>query len=44
LEWLVLSQQFPKAEAEALWKLRRKRGGIGGVIVLPDNAKLPPEG
>jgi hypothetical protein len=44
LEWLVLSQTFPKDEAEALWNLRRKRGGVGGVTVLPDDAKLPPEG
>mgnify|MGYP000031032521 FL=1 len=44
LEWLVLCQKFPTAEAEALWKLRRRRGGLGGVIVLSDDAKLPPEG
>lgn len=44
LEWLVLCQKFPAAEAEALWKLRRRRGGLGGVIVLSDDAKLPPEG
>ena len=44
LEWLVLSQKFSPADAEALWKLRRRRGGLGGVIVLPDNAVLPPEG
>ena len=44
LEWLVLSQKFSAADAEALWKLRRRRGGLGGVIVLPDNAVLPPEG
>lgn len=44
LEWLVLSQKFSPPEAEALWKLRRKRGGLGGVIVLPDDAVLPPEG
>jgi hypothetical protein len=44
LEWLVLSQKFSQPEAEALWKLRRRRGGLGGVVLLPENAKLPPEG
>lgn len=44
LEWLVLSQQYAPSEAEALWKLRRRRGGRGGVVVLPDDAVLPPEG
>lgn len=44
LEWLVLSQTFSPSEAEALLKLRRRRGGLGGVVVLPDNAELPPEG
>jgi hypothetical protein len=44
LEWLVLSQRFEPSEAEALWKLRRRRGGRGGVVVLPDDAVLPPEG
>lgn len=44
LEWLVLSQKYDQPEAEALWKLRRRRGGRGGVVVLPDDALLPPEG
>jgi hypothetical protein len=44
LEWLVLSQHYEKSEAEALWRLRRRRGGRGGVVVLPDDAVLPPEG
>lgn len=44
LEWLVLSQKFHHAEAEELWKLRRRRGGLGGVVVLADHAKMPPEG
>lgn len=45
LEWLVLSQKFEQPEAESLWKLRRRRGGRGGVVVvLPDNAVLPSEG
>ena len=44
VEWLILCQQFSKDEAASLLKLRRKRGGRGGVVVLPDNAVLPPEG
>lgn len=44
LEWLVLSQRFAQDEAEALLRLRRQRGGRGGVHVLPDDAELPPEG
>ena len=44
LEWLVLSQKFTPAEAASLWKLRRRRGGLGGVVVLPDDAVMPPEG
>ena len=44
LEWLVLCQKFQAAEAAALWRLRRRRGGVGGVFVLPDGAELPPEG
>lgn len=42
VEWLILSQKFERAEAEALWRLRRRRGGLGGVYVLPDDANLPP--
>lgn len=44
LEWLVLSQRFSAPEAEALLRLRRQRGGRGGVHILPDDAELPPEG
>jgi len=44
LEWIVLSQQFSAPEAAALLKMRRQRGGRGGVVVVPDHAKLPPEG
>jgi hypothetical protein len=43
LEWLVLSQQFSAPEAESLWKLRRKRGGLGGVIVIPDHIEIDVE-
>lgn len=44
LEWLILCQRFGAAEATALWNLRRRRGGLGGVIVVPDDFALPPEG
>lgn len=44
LEWLVLCQRFSATEAVALLGQRRKRGGRGGVHVLPDDAELPPEG
>lgn len=44
LEWIVLSQQFPASEAASLLKLRRQRGGQGGVVVVPDDFELPPEG
>jgi hypothetical protein len=44
LEWIVLSQQFSAPEAAALLKLRRQRGGQGGVVVVPDDVELPPEG
>jgi hypothetical protein len=44
LEWIVLSQQFSAPEAAALLKLRRQRGSQGGVVVVPDDAELPPEG
>lgn len=44
LEWLVLCQRFSAPEAAALLSQRRKRGGRGGVHVLPDDAELPPEG
>ena len=35
LEWVVLSQQFSAPEAASLLKLRRQRGGRGGVVVVP---------
>ena len=44
LEWIVLSQQFSAPEAASLLKLRRQRGGRGGVVVVPDNVEPPPEG
>lgn len=44
LEWLVLCQRFPAAEAASLLSLRRRRGGRGGVHVVPDDVELPPEG
>ena len=44
LEWVVLSQQFAAPEAASLLKLRRQRGGKGGVVVVPDDVELPPEG
>ena len=44
LEWIVLSQQFSAPEAAALLKMRRQRGGRGGVVVVPDHVELPPEG
>jgi hypothetical protein len=44
VEWLILCQQFSEPEAAALLQLRNKRGGRGGVHVLPDHATLPPEG
>jgi hypothetical protein len=34
IEWVILCQQFSAGEAEALWKLRRQRGGRGGVHVV----------
>lgn len=39
LEWLVLSQRFSAREAASLLRLRRQRGGRGGVHVV-----LPTEG
>ena len=44
LEWLILCQRFSAPEASALLRLRKQRGGLGGVRVLPDDAVLPPEG
>jgi len=44
LEWVTLSQRFSAADAASLLKLRRQRGGRGGVIVVPDDYELPPEG
>lgn len=44
LEWLVLCQRFPAAEALSLLGMRRRRGGRGGVHVVPDDFELPPEG
>jgi hypothetical protein len=44
LEWLVLSQRFSADEAASLLRLRRQRGGRGGVHVVPDDFVLPPEG
>jgi len=44
LEWIVLCQRFSAPEAAALLRLRRKRGGRGGVHVLRDDVQLPPEG
>jgi hypothetical protein len=44
LEWIVLSQQFSAPEAASLLKLRRQRGGQGGVVVVADDVELPPEG
>lgn len=44
VEWLVLCQRFPAAEAASLLSLRRRRGGRGGVHVVPDDVDLPPEG
>ena len=40
-EWVILCQRFPAAEAAALLKLRKQRGGLGGVRVVPDDAVLP---
>lgn len=44
IEWVVLCQRFSAAEATALMRLRKQRGGLGGVRVVPDDAVLPPEG
>lgn len=44
IEWIVLSQDYPPDEAEALLRLRLQRGGLGGVHVVPDDFELPPEG
>ena len=44
LEWVVLCQRFPAGEASTLLRLRKQRGGRGGVHVVPDGAVLPPEG
>lgn len=44
LEYLVLCQQFSPPEALALWRQRTRRGGLGGVRVVPDVVRLPPEG
>ena len=44
LEWIVLSQQLSASEAAALLKMRRQRGRRGGVIVMPDDFELLPEG
>lgn len=44
IEWLILCQKFPAAEAVSLLSLRRRRGGRGGVHVVPDAFDLPQEG
>lgn len=44
IEWIILSQDYGPAEAEALLSLRKQRGGRGGVHVVPDDFVLPPEG
>jgi hypothetical protein len=44
LEWIILSQHFSAPEAASLLRMRRQRGGRGGVVVVADNVDLPPEG
>lgn len=44
VEWLILSQRFSAPEAESLLRMRRQRGGRGGVVVVPDGVEIPPEG
>lgn len=44
IEWLILCQRYPASEASSLLRLRRRRGGRGGVHVVPDDVELPPEG
>ena len=43
LEWIVLSQQFSAPEAASLLRLRRQRGGRGGVVVVPDDVEIESE-
>ena len=44
IEWVLLSQRYPVDQAAAIFARRKKRGGLGGIYVLPDEAQLPPEG
>jgi hypothetical protein len=44
IEWLILCQVHPVDEAAAMFRQRKKRGGRGGVHVVPDHVELPPEG
>ena len=44
VEWLLLCQEFDEETATVFFRHRKKRGGLGGVHVLPDSATLPPEG
>ena len=44
IEWLILCQVHPVDEAAAIFRQRKKRGGRGGVHVVPDHFELPEEG
>lgn len=44
IEWVILYQEFPAAEASRLLASRNQRGGRGGVIVVPDDDELPTDG
>jgi hypothetical protein len=44
IEWLILCQAHPVSEAAAIFRQRKKRGGRGGVHVVPDHFELPPDG
>jgi len=43
-EWLLLCQRHTAKDAAALFSRRRQRGQRGAIVVLPDDAVLPPEG
>lgn len=44
VEWLILCQRHSARDAAAIFARRKYRGARGPVVVLPDDAQLPPEG
>lgn len=44
IEWLTLCQRHSLTDARAILASRSRRGRRGAIVVLPDDAVLPPEG